>query len=79
MRPDELIAGLFNRLGRNASKGNIWTKRRLCAFRSNRGIATYRGGERLERGELILGEAAEHLGVDCVVIRRLIRSGILSA
>jgi len=32
-----------------------------------------------ERGELILAVAAEHLGVDRVVIRRLIGSGILPA
>ena len=79
MLPDELIAGLLNRLGRRTGRGNSWTKRRLCTFRSDRGIARYREGERQERGELILAEAAERLGVDRVVIRRLIRSGILPA
>ncbi len=79
MLPDELIAGLLNRLGRKTGKGNSWTKRRLCTFRSDRSIARYREGERQARGELILAEAAEHLGVDPVVIRRLIRSGILPA
>ena len=52
---------------------------RVCSFRSARGIAVYREGERQERGELILSEAAEQLAVDRVVIRRLIRSGILPA
>jgi hypothetical protein len=79
MLPDELIAGLLNRLGRKTSKGNSWTRRRLYTFRSDRGIAAYREGERRERGELIMEEAAQHLGVDRVVIRRLIRSGILPA
>ena len=79
MLPDELIAGLLNRLGRKTGKGNSWTKSRVCSFRSARGIAVYREGERQERGELILSEAAEQLAVDPVVIRRLIRSGILPA
>ena len=78
MLPDELIAGLLNRLGKKTGKGNSWTKSRVCSFRSARGIAVYREGERRERGELILSEAAEQLGVDRVVVRRLIRSGILS-
>ena len=79
MLPDELIAGLLNRLGKKTGKGNSWTKGRVCSFRSARGIAVYREGERQERGELILSEAAEQLAVDPVVIRRLIRSGILAA
>ena len=79
MLPDELIAGLLNRLGKKTGKGNSWTKGRVCSFRSARAIAVYREGERQERGELILSEAAEQLAVDPVVIRRLIRSGILPA
>ena len=79
MLPDELIAGLLNRLGKKTGKGNSWTKSRVCSFRSARGIDVYREGERQERGELILSEAAEQLAVDRVVIRRLIRSGILPA
>ena len=79
MLPDELIAGLLNRLGKKTGKGNSWTKSRMCSFRSARHIAVYREGERQERGELILAEAAEQLAVDPVVIRRLIRSGILPA
>ena len=54
MLPDELIAGLLNRLGRKTSKGNSWTKSRVRSFRSARDIAVYREGERGERGELIL-------------------------
>ena len=79
MLPDELIAGLLNRLGKKTGKGNSWTKSRVCSFRSARGIAVYREGERQQRGELILSEAAEQLAVDPVVIRRLIRCGILPA
>ena len=77
--PDELIAGLLNRLGKKTGKGNSWTKRRLCSFRSKHGIAAYRKGEREERGELILSEAAERLAADPATVRRLIRSGVLPA
>ena len=79
MLPDELIAGLLNRLGKKTGKGNRWTKSRMCSFRSARRIAIYRESERQERGELVLSEATSQLGVDPVVIRRLIRSGILPA
>ena len=79
MLPDELIAGLLNRLGRKTGKGNNWTKSRVCSFRCARRIGVYREGERQERGELILSEAAEQLGVGRVVVRRLIRSGALPA
>ena len=77
--PDELIAGLLNRLGRKTGKGNSWTKRRICSYRSKHGVAAYRKGEREERGELILSEAAERLAADPATVRRLIRSGVLPA
>ncbi len=76
---DELIAGLLNRLGKKTGKGNSWTKSRVCNFRSRHGVAVYRKGERQEREELILSEAAERLSVDSAVIRRLISSGVLPA
>ena len=77
--PDELIAGLLNRLGRKTGRGNGWTKSRVCSFRSTHGIAVHRKGERRERGELVLSEAAERLSVGPGVVRRLIRSGALPA
>ena len=77
--PDELIAGLLNRLGKKTGKGNSWTKSRVCSFRSSHGVAAYRKGERQERGELILSEVAERLSMDPATVRRLIRSGALPA
>ena len=44
-----------------------------------RGIAIYRTGERAERGELILHEAATQLGVSKMTVIRLIKDGILPA
>ena len=77
--PDDLIAGLLNRLGRKTGKGNSWTRSRVCSFRSTHGIAVHRKGEREERGELVLSEAAKRLSVHPAVIRRLIRTGVLAA
>ena len=76
---DPLVAGLLNRLGKPTGKGNSWTKERVRAFRNRHGIAVYREGERRERGELVLQEAAERLGVDPSRIRRLIQAGVLPA
>ena len=76
---DASIAGLLNRLGRRTAKGNSWTQGRVRTFRNSRGIAPYREGERRERGELVLAEAAERLEADPSVVRRLIRSGVLPA
>ena len=42
MPPDVLIAGLLNRLGKKAGKGNSWTKSRVCSFRSRRTPSRHR-------------------------------------
>ena len=76
---DPLLAGLLNRLGKRTSKGNSWNRSRVCSLRNSHGIAVYREGERRERGELVLAEAAERLGVDEWHVYKLIRSGVLPA
>ena len=43
------------------------------------GIAVYREGERAERGEVTLEEAAERLAVSPATVRRLIVEGVLPA
>lgn len=77
--PDASIAGVLNRLGMRSAKGHTWTQLRIRNFRAERGIAIYREGERAERGELILHEAATHLGVSKMTVIRLIKDGILRA
>jgi excisionase family DNA binding protein len=77
--PDASIAGVLNRLGVRSAKGHTWTQLRVRNFRAERRIAIYREGERAERGELILHEAATHLGVSKMTVIRLIRDGILPA
>lgn len=77
--PDRLIASFLNRAGKKTGQGNSWTVARLRAFRSNHDIAVYREGEMRERNEMKLKEAAEYLSIDEKTVRRLIRSGAITA
>jgi excisionase family DNA binding protein len=77
--PDGSIAAVLNRLGIRSAKGHTWTQLRIKNFRGEHGIAVYRDGERAARGELILKEAATHLGVSKMTIVRLIKDGVLPA
>ena len=75
--PDMAIAALLNRAGKRTGQDNTWTESRVRAFRSDHGIAVYREGERAERGELNLLEAAAELGTCGMTVLRLIRKGTL--
>jgi hypothetical protein len=77
--PDEAIAAVLNRAGKRTGRGNGWTQSRVCSLRSNHGIATYREGERRERGEVTLDEAGAVLSVSASSVRRLIEGGQLAA
>jgi excisionase family DNA binding protein len=77
--PDERIASLLNRLGVRSAKGNTWTLLRVRSFRCQHQIGVYRDGERAERGEMILKEAAAFLGVSKMTVIRLIKSEVLPA
>ena len=77
--PDGSIASVLNRLGVRSAKGHTWTQLRIRNFRAEHQIAIYRDGERAERGELILNEAASRLGVSKMTVVRLIKDGILPA
>jgi excisionase family DNA binding protein len=79
MLPDHSIAPVLNRLGIRSAKGYSWTQLRVRNFRSVHQIAVYREGERAERHELILHEAASRLGVSKMTVVRLIRDGLLPA
>ena len=71
------IASLLNRLGVRSAKGNTWTLLRVRSFRCQHQIGVYRDGERAERGEMILKEAAAFLGVSKMTVIRLIKSEVL--
>jgi excisionase family DNA binding protein len=77
--PDHSIAPVLNRLGIRSAKGKSWTQLRVRNFRSVHQIAVYREGERAERHELILHEAASRLGVSKMTVVRLIRDRLLPA
>jgi excisionase family DNA binding protein len=77
--PDAAIAGALNRAGKRTGKGNSWTEARLRSYRSSHDIAVYRQGERAERGELTLEEAAARLNVSKMTVLRLIGTGIIKA
>ena len=77
--PDKAIASVLNRAGKTTGRGNGWTQSRVCSLRSHNAIATYCEGERRERGEVTLDEAAAALSVSPSTVRRLIKDGQLAA
>jgi excisionase family DNA binding protein len=77
--PDETIAAVLNRSGKSTGHGNSWTRGRICSLRRQYDIAIYRHGERAERGEATLDEAAAALALSQSTIRRLIAEGALPA
>ena len=79
LMPDLSIASFLNRVGKRTGKNNPWTEARVRAFRGYHRIAVYREGERQERNELTLQEAAERLGVSKMTVLRQIRRGAIPA
>ncbi|HEX6688790.1 MAG TPA: helix-turn-helix domain-containing protein [Solirubrobacterales bacterium] len=77
--PDKAIAAILNRAGKATGRGNGWTRSRVCWLRNHRSIPPYREGERAERGETTLEEAAAILEVSEATVRRLIQEKILPA
>lgn len=79
LMPDKLIAATLNRAGKMTGRDNGWTQARVCSLRNHHQIDVYREGERQERGELTLDEAAEALAISASSMRRLILEGRLPA
>jgi excisionase family DNA binding protein len=77
--PDASIAAILNRSGKLTGRGNGWTRARVCSLRHQRDIAPYVAGERAERAESTLNEAAEVLAVSSSTIRRMINTRLLPA
>jgi excisionase family DNA binding protein len=76
---DASIASLLNRLGHRTGKNQSWTELRVRSFRGDHHIAVYKDGEREERGELTLEQAAAALGVSKMTVLRMIDVGTLAA
>jgi excisionase family DNA binding protein len=77
--PDAYIASLLNRSGKTTARGQSWTRSRICSLRHQQEITAYREGERAERGEVTLQEAAALLSVSPSTILRMINAGTLPA
>jgi len=75
--PDNAIASILNRSGKSTGHGHSWTSSRVYSLRYTHGIAPYREGERAERGEVTLDEAAVALSLSPSTILRMLQDGTL--
>ena len=76
---DRKIAAILNRAGKRTARGHTWSETRVRVFRKDHDIPAYREGERAERGEVTVREAAATLAVHKMTLLRLIRRGVLPA
>jgi DNA invertase Pin-like site-specific DNA recombinase len=79
MMPDSSIAAVLNRLGKRTISGLSWTAGRVQLFRNDHHLLAYREGERHDRGELMLNEVVEELGVSKMTVIRMIHTKTLPA
>jgi len=77
--PDNAIAAILNRSGKLTAHGASWTRTHVRGLRNTHGIPVYREGERAERGELTLDEAAETLRVSRATAYRMVTNGVIPA
>jgi excisionase family DNA binding protein len=77
--PDMAIAAILNRSGKLTGRGATWTRTHVRGLRNTNGIAIYREGERAERGEVMLDEAANILKVSRATAYRMVITGVLPA
>ena len=77
--PDLAIAAILNRSGKLTGRGATWTRSHVCGLRNTHAIPAYREGERAEREEATLDEAADILKVSRATAYRMVSRGILPA
>ena len=75
--PDSSIASGLNRSGKSTGRGNSWTSSRVYRLRYDHAIEPYRKGERAERGEVNIEEAASALSVSPSTVLRMLNEGSL--
>jgi len=73
IEPDARIASILNKNELHTAHGQSWTAVRVCSVRNHHAIPVYRQGERQDRGEIPVREAADALGVTPTTIFRLIQ------
>lgn len=76
---DKAIASVLNRSGKTTGRGNGWAKSQVCSLRTHNDMAAHREGERHDRGEVTLDEAAAALSFSPSTVRRLIKDDPLAA
>jgi len=77
--PDMAIAAILNRSGKLTGRGATWTRANVCGLRNTNDIPVYREGERAERGQVTLDEAADILNVSRATAYRMVCRGVLPA
>jgi excisionase family DNA binding protein len=77
--PDMAIAAILNRSGKFTGHGATWTRTHVRGLRNTNGIPVYHEGERAERGEVTLDEAADILKVSRATAYRMVSTGVLPA
>ena len=75
LMPDRAIASILNCAGKRTGRNNGWTQSRVTSLRNRCGIAVDRDGERSERGEVTLHEAAGALNVSPMTGLRMSHPG----
>ena len=73
IEPDARIASILNKNELRTAHGKSWTAKIVCAVRNRNEIPVYREGERKDRSEISVREAADALGVTPTTIFRLIQ------
>jgi excisionase family DNA binding protein len=73
IEPDARIASILNKNEHRTAHGQSWTAKYVCSVRNHHAITVYRQGERQDRGEISVREAADALGVTPTTIFRLIQ------
>ena len=73
IEPDPRIALILNKNEHRTVHGKSWTAKIVCAVRNRHAIPVYRQGERQDRDEISVREAADALGVTPTTIFRLIQ------
>ena len=76
---DDVIAGMLNRNGLRTGRGNRWTRERVTALRSHRGIPVHRTAPEDQAPWLNLNKAAALLRVSPKTLRLAVEAGRIDA
>jgi len=76
---DDRTAQMLNRSGLRTAKGLAWNRTRVKSVRHGHGIPVHDPSRQAEEGWLNLGDAAKHVGVAPLTLRRAIERGEVPA